>query len=397
MPWLETDPVNERKRFIMEWLSTELPIAELCRHHNISRKTGYKWIERYRTEGPDGLLDRSHRTDACPHTTPAYVLDEACRIRTGRRQWIGARKVRNQLLTEHPDWPVPSRRTLHAHFVRRGLVRKRRRRRKPLHPGRPTTPFDAPNSIWSIDFKGQFKTRNGRYCYPLTAQDGFSRYLLACQGLNGPTFVDTKRVLARTFRRFGLPERIRSDNGTPFASNALGRLSRLSVWFIKLGILPELIEPASPQQNARHERMHKDLKADATIPPAGDLSAQQRRFNDFRSYFNDVRSHEGLDDQTPGSVYEPSPRPFPSKLTPPEYPAHFELRKVSINGGIRWVNLWVNVSHVLGGEYVGLEPVADGVWAVHYGPVLLGWFHVRLGRILQGDDRSLRDADTSVS
>ena len=394
MPWLETDPVTERKRFILEWLSSGLSVAELCRRHDISRKTGYKWIARYEVEGPDGLLDRSHQTLDCPHATPDFVLDEACRIRTSRRQLIGAMKVRNQLLTEHPEWPVPSRQALHAHFQRRGLVPKRRRRRKPLHPGRPTTPFDAPNSIWSIDFKGQFKTRNGLYCYPLTVQDGFSRFLLACQGLDGPTHDATKRVLTRVFREFGLPERIRSDNGTPFASNALGRLSQLSVWFLKLGIHPELIQPGSPQQNGRHERMHKDLKADTTLPPAGDRRAQQRRFNDFRSYYNHVRSHEALDDRTPASVYQPSPRPFPSKLQEIDYPAHFELRKVSVNGGIRWVNVWVHVSHILGGEYVGFEEVDDGVWAVHYGPVLLGWFHVRLARILEGDAKSLRLAST---
>lgn len=391
MPWLETDPVIERRRFILEWLDGRFNVAELCRRHDISRKTGYKWIERYRAEGPDRLQDRSHQPHSCPHATPLQVLDEACRIRTSRRTLIGAKKVRNRLVTEHPDWPVPSRRTLHHHFVERGLVPKRRRRPSRSHPGRPTTPFDEPNSIWSIDFKGQFKTRNGLYCYPLTIQDGFSRYLLACQGLDGPTHLYTKRVITRVFREFGLPERIRSDNGTPFASMALGRLSQLSVWWIKLGILPELIEPGSPQQNGRHERMHKDLKADTTIPPAGNRAAQQRRFNEFRTYFNEVRSHESLDDRTPASVYQPSPSPFPSKLLTPEYPAHFEVRKVSTNGGIRWGHAWVNVSHVLGGENIGLEEIADDIWAVSFGPVPLGWFHVRVGRILDHDGNSSRN------
>jgi len=294
MPWLETHPVIERKRFILEWLEGGLSVAELCRRHDVSRKTGYKWIERYQAEGPDGLLDRSHQPHFCPHATPDFVLEEARRIRLSRRTLVGAKKVRKRLVTEHPDWPVPSRRTLHHHFVVRGLVPKRRRRPSPGHPGRPTTRFDAPNSIRSIHFKGQFKTRNGRYCYPLTIQDGFSRFLLACQGLDGPTSRDTRRVLTRVFQEFGLPERIRSDNGTPFASMALGRLFQLSVWWIKLGILPELIEPSSPQQNGRHERMHKDLKAETTIPPASNRAAQQRRFNEFRTYFNEVRPHESL-------------------------------------------------------------------------------------------------------
>jgi putative transposase len=390
MPWLETDPVIERRRFILEWLGGDFTVAELCRRHDISRKTGYKWIERYEAEGPDGLADRFHHPLSCPHATPLHVLDEACRIRTSRRRMIGAKKVRSRLLTEHPDWPVPSRRTLHHHFVQRGLVPKRRRRPSRPHPGRPTTPFDAPNSIWTIDFKGQFKTRNGRYCNPLTVQDGFSRYLLACQGLDSPTHLDTKRVLTRVFREFGLPERIRSDNGTPFASMALARLSRLSIWWIKLGIRPELIEPSSPQQNARHERMHRDLKAETTIPPAGNRAAQQRRFNEFRAYYNDVRPHEALDDKPPASAYQPSPRAFPSNLLTPEYPAQFELRRVSTNGGIRWDCAWVNVSHILGGEYVGLEEIADDVWAVFFGPMPLGWLHARVGRILDHHGSSSR-------
>ena len=339
MPWLETDPVTERKRFIIEWLSGEFTVAELCRRHEISRKTGYKWIARYEREGPEGLEDRSRRAHDCPWATAPDLIEEAVRIRYSRRQVLGARKVRPRLIALYPDRDVPCVRTLHRHFIRRGLVKKRRRSRKRPHPGRPTAPFDAPNSVWSADFKGQFKTLDGVYCYPLTVQDGFSRYPLGCQGLAGTTFVDTKRVFTRLFHEFGIPTRIRTDNGPPFASMALGRLSRLSVWWMKLGILPDLIEPASPQQNGRHERMHRTLKAETTIPPAGNRSAQQRRFNEFCTYFNDLRSHESLDDQTPASVYVASPRPMPSKLSSPEYPVHFEVRKVSSNGGM-WRVHW---------------------------------------------------------
>ena len=357
MPWMETDPVTERKRFIMEWLSGGLAVAELCRRHEISRKTGYKWIARYEREGPDGPEDRSTRPRTCPWATDPELIEEAIRIRYSRTRPLGARQVRNQLLKRFPDGEIPSKRTLHNHFVKRGLVQKRRRSRKRPHPGRPTAPFDAPNSVWSADFKGQFKTKDGIYCYPLTVQAGFSR----------------------------------TDNRVPFASMALGRLSQLSVWWIKLGILPDLIEPASPQQNGRHERMHKTLKEDTTIPPAGNRSAQQRRFNEFRTYFNEVRSHESLDDKTPASLYEASSRPMPSKLTSPEYPAHFEVRKVSSNGGIRWHSAWVNVSHLLGGEYIGLEEIAPGVWAVHFGPVSLGWLHIGEGAILDHDGSSSRN------
>ena len=322
MPWLETDPVTERKRFVVEAQGGLFSHTELCRRHNISRRTGYKWLERYEAEGPDGLLDRSHRPHSCPHATETYVLEAAFELRRTRPRW-GAAKILGRLEILHPDWSLPTPQILHRHFVRQGLVKKQRRRRTRPHPGKPTATFEAPNSIWSADFKGHFKTRDGIYCYPLTVQDGFSRYLLACQGLSGTTYAGSRRVFTRLFQEFGLPQRIRSDNGTPFASTALGRLSRLSVWWIKLGILPDLIEPASPHQNGRHERMHKDLKAEATIPPAGNRCAQQRRFNAFRADFNEVRPHEAHGQRPPASVYEPSTRPLPAKLHLPDYPAHF--------------------------------------------------------------------------
>lgn len=390
MPWMETDPVTERRRFIVEAQGGLFSHAELCRRHSISRQKGYKWLERYEVEGPDGLLDRSHRPMSCPHATPAYVLQAAFELRRARPRW-GAGKIIGHLETLHPNWPMPARQVLHKHFVREGLVKKRRRSRKQPHPGKPTAPFEAPNSIWSADFKGHFKTLDGVYCYPLTVQDGCSRFLLGCQGLGGTTYVGARRVFTRVFHEFGLPERIRTDNGVPFASMALGRLSRLSVWWIKLGIVPDLIEPASPHQNGRHERMHKDLKAETTIPPAANRSAQQRRFNTFRKDFNEVRPHEAHGQRPPASVYEPSKRTMPSKLQPPEYPAHYEVRKVSTNGGIRWHSAWVNVSHLLGGELIGLEEVADGVWAVHFGPVALGWLHLRRSVILDHDGSSSRN------
>jgi transposase InsO family protein len=381
---METEPVNERKQFILEATGSFFTHTELCCRYGISRKTGYKWLNRYLVEGPDGLADRSHTTHSCPHTTEPHVIEVALKLRKRWMSW-GAGKIRARLLTLHPDWHIPSAQVLHKYFEREGLVKKRRRSRKRPHPGRPTAPFDAPNSIWSADFKGEFKTLDGLYCYPLTIQDGFSRYLLACQGLAGPTYAGSRPVFTRLFREFGLPDRIRTDNGTPFASVALGRLSRLSIWWIKLGILPDLIEPASPYQNGRHERMHRDLKAEATIPPAGNRIAQQRRFNRFRREFNKIRPHEAHDQQPPATVYTPSTRPFPKKIQMPEYPEHYEVRRVSKNGGIRWHSAWVNVSHLLGGEYVGLEEVADDIWSVYFGSVSLGWLHVRKGAILDHD------------
>lgn len=390
MPWLETDPVTERKRFILEAQGGLFSHSDLCRRHGISRQKGYKWLARYEAEGPDGLLDRSHRPDTCPHATDPEILAASFDMRRRRPRW-GAGKILGRLGELHPTWPLPAPQTLHKHFVSQGLVKKRRKSLKRPHPGRPTAPFDAPNSVWSADFKGHFKTLDGIYCYPLTVQDGFSRFLLGCQGLPGTTYAGSRAVFTRLFQEYGLPLRIRTDNGTPFATMALGRLSQLSVWWIKLGILPDLIEPASPQQNGRHERMHRDLKAETTLPPAANRAAQQRRFNTFRHDFNYIRPHEAHGQKTPASVYEPSPRPFPKKLQHPEYPAHFEVRKVSTNGGIRWHHVWVNVSHLLGGEFIGLEEVADDIWAVSFGPVALGWLHVRESAILDHDGRASRN------
>lgn len=390
MPWLETDPVKERKRFILEAESGQFTHTELCERHGISRKTGYKWLERYEALGPDGLEDQPRSTRSHPFATPPEVLAAALQVRARRPRW-GADKIRARLMSLHPDWSVPSARTLHKYLRREGLVKKRRRSRRRPHPGRPTAPFEAPNSIWSADFKGQFKTRDGIYCYPLTVQDGYSRYLLGCQGLEGTRFLDTKRVFTRLFREYGLPQRIRTDNGVPFASMALGRLSRLSIWWIELGILPDLIEPASPQQNGRHERMHRTLKAETTIPAAANRSAQQRRFNAFRHDFNEIRPHEALEQKTPAAFYQPSNRPYPSKIRSPEYPAHFEVRKVSTNGGIRWNARWINVSHLLGGKLIGLEEIAPDVWAVHFGPVSLGWLHIDKGAILDHDGSPSRN------
>jgi len=237
--------------------------------------------------------------------------------------------------------------------------------------------MDEPNKTWTADFKGHFRTRDGFYCYPLTIADGFSRYLIRCQGLNSTAHSGSKAVFKAAFREYGLPEIIRTDNGVPFATSAIARLSRLSVWWIRLGIYPELIELGRPDQNGRHERMHKTLKAEATRPPAGNLAAQQRKFNRFCNEFNYIRPHEALGQNTPASKFEASSRPMPRTLPPIEYPAHWEVRLVSRNGGFRWNGDRVNVSHVLGGEYVGLEEIDNDLWSVYYGPIDLGRFHER--------------------
>jgi len=371
MPWSQTSPMDQRIQFIADYLRETLSIAELCALYGVSRKTGYKWIDRYLRHGPAGLEEQSRRPRNSPTQTPADLVAALLDARRRHPSW-GAKKLLALLHKRHPRWSWPHRSTVYDILHRHGLVPKPRRRRRIGHPGKPTTAILAPNDVWSADFKGQFKTGDGRYCYPLTVADGFSRYLLGCQALTSTAVHGAKPVFTRLFREFGLPTRIRTDNGVPFATNTLGRLSQLSAWWVRLGILPEFIEPGKPQQNGRHERMHRTLKAETTRPAAGSLSAQQRRFNRFREEFNTERPHEALDLQPPATVYTSSPRPMPETLPPLEYPDRFEVRLVSANGGIRWNRDWVNVSTVCAGAYVGLEELDDGIWTVYFGPLKLG-------------------------
>jgi transposase InsO family protein len=365
-----------RRQFVQDVQSGATPMTELCVAYGISRKTGYKWLARFDADGIAALADRSRRPHSSPHATPVELVRALLEARHRHPTW-GPRKLLRILRQQRYDAPWPARSTMALHLQRAGLVVTPRRVRRPGHPGRPQAPMDAPSAIWSADFKGQFRLGDGQVCYPLTFADGYSRMLLGCQALTGVTAAESQPVFRHLFRTYGLPARIRSDNGVPFATQALGRWSPLSVWWIRLGVLPDLIEPASPQQNGRHERMHRTLKRDTARPPQHSRRAQQRRFDAWRREFNELRPHEALGDATPASRYAPSPRPYPTRLAPLEYPAHYERRLVSRNGGIRWHARWVNVSQTLGGEYLGLVEIDDGEWDVYFGPLRLGRFHER--------------------
>jgi len=371
MPWRQTSPMDQRTLLIADYLRETLSVTELCDLYRVSRKTAYKWIDRYLRHGPAGLQEHSRRPQHSPNQTAEDIVQALLQARRRHPSW-GGKKLLALLHKRDPSWDLPHRSTVCDILKRHGMVPKTRHRRRIGHPGKPTSSILAPNDLWSADFKGQFKTGNGRYCYPLTVADGFSRYLLGCQGLISTAVDEAKPVFTRLFKEYGLPTRIRTDNGVPFATNTLARLSRLSAWWVRLGILPECIEPGKPQQNGRHERMHRTLKAETTRPAAGSLAAQQRRFNAFRDVFNHERPHEALDQQTPASCYRPSSREMPSTLPPLEYPDRFEVRYVSANGGIRWNCDWVNVSIVCVGEYVGLEEIDNGIWNIYFGPLKLG-------------------------
>lgn len=375
MPWNEISPLDQRTQFIAEYLDEDLSISELCDLFNVSRKTGYKWIGRYERDGARGLEARNSKPRSCPHQTAESLVNALVEARK-HHPWWGAKKLLWHVSKAHRDWPWPAPSTVSEILRREGLVRQPRYRRNRGHPGRPNTVPAAPNDLWCADFKGHFKTLDGQYCYPLTVTDNYSRYLLGCQGLLTNSCAQSKAVFTKLFREYGLPRRIRTDNGVPFATNTLGRVSSLSAWWIRMGITPELIEPGCPQQNGCHERMHKDLKAQATRPPSSTCRSQQPRFNAFRDEYNNERPHEALGQETPASLYCPSPREMPEKPLPLEYPAHFEKRLVSGNGGIRWKGAWVNVTSVLKNDYIGLEEAGSGIWTVYIG-------HVKLGRLLE--------------
>ena len=380
MPWSETSPMDQKIQFVSDYFRDTFNMTELCQRYGISRKTGYKWIDRYIENGPEALEELSRQPRSSPNKTPDEIEGLIVQTRKRHPTW-GGKKLLDFLKPRYPNLNWPHRSTACDIVKRHGLVNTKPKRRKIVHPGKPSAIGLSPNDLWCSDYKGEFKTRDGMYCYPLTITDDYSRHIVCCQGLHSTRVKEAKTVFIRIFKEYGLPKRILTDNGVPFATNTLGRLSRLSAWWVKLGIIPLLIQPGCPQQNGRHERMHRTLKDEATKPPAGNLGAQQRKFNRFVDEFNNVRPHDALDGQTPDQWYEPATRELPDKLLPFEYPDRMVSRYVSANGGIRWRHRWINVSTTLAGDYVGLEEIDTGVWDVWFGPMKIGRFHERLGRI----------------
>ena len=294
MPWSETTKMRERMRFVLDVEEDLYTMTELCERYGISRVTGHKWLRRFREHGVSGLADRSRAPEHCPHRTPAAIVELLAETRQGHPFW-GARKLICWLARRHPTLVLPAPSTASDILKGLGLIKPRRRRRHLSSRSHPLTEASCPNHVWTADFKGHFKTCDACYCYPLTVADSYSRYLLACRSQLSVQTVPTRKNFQRLFLAYGMPEVIRTDNGTPFAApTAICRLSRLSVWWIRLGIKPELIQPSNPQQNGAHERMHKTLKAETTRPPAANAAAQQRRFDSFRVEYNNERPHQNL-------------------------------------------------------------------------------------------------------
>jgi len=379
MPWRDVKPMEERLLFIADYLrGAGGSFSELCRRYQISRKTGYKWLQRYQVQGLDGMTDHSRRPLSHPQATPYAIRQAIIELRTASRIQPGPKKIQASLSARFPNLEPPSLTTIYNVLNRAGLIEKRRKRRRVTPYRDPFRSVTAPNHLWSVDFKGQFKLGNGKWCYPLTVMDHHSRFLLACCGLDSTATETAKHCFEQVFREFGLPLRIRSDNGVPFASKAAGGLSALSIWWIKLGIHPERIQPGRPQQNGQHERMHRTLKQALTGRPVStSMLDQQRQLDEFCEAYNRQRPHEALEQATPASRYSASNRAYPETLQEMHYPDYFDVLKVTRTGVVYWGGGQVYVSHLLRGEYIGMEQVADGVWDLYFGPVRLGGFDQR--------------------
>jgi putative transposase len=377
MPWRETSPMEERLEFVREYESGLFTMTELAVQYGISRKTGYKWLERHDAEGALGLCDRSRRPHTSPQATDPHLMDALVAIRRRHPRW-GAKKLLAIAARRDPRADWPSRSTVCTWLKERDLVPPRRRRaRSPHAPTSPLAPITTVNQVWTTDFKGEFRTGDGRYCYPLTLRDGWSRFVLRCDAFLGRTTAATRRGFERAFHDCGLPDRIRSDNGGPFASPGIGGLSQLSVWWIRLGIIPERIAPGHPEQNGSHEQFHRVLKAETTRPPAPHCAAQQQRFRRFVHEYNEERPHEALDNQPPASRYAPSRRVLPRRVPPLDYPGHMEPRRVSSCGTVSWDGTPLFVATALAGEYVAFEAIDEGLWTLHFATVALGRYDER--------------------
>ena len=358
MPWTVSGIVEKRKAFLADYVSGDWSMSELCRIYGISRPTGYAVLERFAARGDPGLEQCSHAPRRHPNQTPEAVEQLVLELRRKHPLW-GPRPLKKILEDHHPRVAIPAASTIGSILTREGLTRQRPKRRRVEPYRQPFVAVEQPNDEWACDFKGWIRTRDGERIDPLTITDSASRYLLRCQAVEK---TDTERVQAifeAAFREYGMPLAVRSDNGPPFASCALAGLSRLSVWWIRLGILPQRIQAGHPEQNGRHERMHRTLKEATAAPPQDNRRAQQRTFDSFRQEYNELRPHQGLQMQTPGSVYRNSPRPFPGRVPEPEYDSRSTVRRVYPHGQFFWKGHDVFLSKVLAGERIGLEPIDD--------------------------------------
>jgi len=381
MTWKETTKMEQKIEFITEWRAGNYSFAELCRQFKISRTTGYKYINRYSNEGLEGLKERQKAPLKHPNKISHKIEESIISYRKKHPRW-GAQKIWKLLHNDFQEKEVPSISSINRILKRNDLiiVKKRSRRVKPVHP---IFNPQSCNEVWSADFKGKFRLGNKKYCHPLTIADSYSRFVFTAKGMYGEKLKPVMLEFRRVFREFGLPLQIHTDNGSPFGSVlAIQRLTRLSVWFIELGIEPVYSDPGHPEQNGRHERMHRDLKGEATRPPGYNLQSQQKKLNLFVHEFNYERPHAALNLDTPGSIHVYSPRLYKEKIEEWVYPDYCEVRRVTKNGALRWrSSKWVMVSTTLIDKDVGLEELGEGLWRIYYRQKFLGYFDEKNLRI----------------
>jgi len=388
MPWQERCAMDQRKLFVDEYLTGLWTITQLCEQFAISRKTGHKWLGRYHAGGQLALADQSRRPHGHPAATSARVVQRLLETRARFPRWSTG-KVVTWLTRQYPRTAWPCRTTAYDLMQRAGVARAPKRagptggRRSA--PGRALTEPTAPNTVWTTDFKGKFLLGNATYCHPFTLRDGFSRFVLRCDGVPAESYPCTRPLFERAFAAFGLPECIRSDNGTPFASTGLAGLSRLSVWWMQLGIRVERIEPGCPEQNGSHEQFHRVLKHDTARPPAQTSPGQQHRFDAFRHEYNEERPHDALGGASPASLYTRSPRRLPRRLPAVEYPRYWEVRGADSSGVITFHGQPLNVTRALANQDLGLEEIDDALWRVWFLSTILGHFDERRWRWVRPD------------
>jgi transposase InsO family protein len=382
MPWKITEPMDQKIQLIAEWQKEQYSITDLSKKYGLSRKTVYKWCSRYENRGIDGLKDQN-RT---PKHSPNKTTDDIVRLLVSEKlknRKRGPKKIYYQLKQQYPRLELPAPSTISHWLKKNGLVSTRKLRKRVPPYTEPFIAVQSPNDVWSADYKGQFYTKDNRVCYPLTISDNYSRYLLKCKGLPGPRYSPTRDIFEATFREYGLPDAIRTDNGTPFAGQCVGGLSRLSIWWIKLGIMPERIDKGCPQQNGRHERMHRTLKLEATDPMIFNMKEQQERFNVFAYNYNNYRPHETLNNEPPVNYYKNSTRLYIEKTPPVEYALDYTVRSVRYNGYFRFNGQLYYLTDLLYKERVGLKEFSDGQWKIFYSFYPIGILDLRQNRVLK--------------
>lgn len=379
MPWRTTGVLDERLKFIAAYLENTESVAALCRRFGVSRETAHKFLRRYAAEGLDGLHDRSRAPQVHPNAVTEAVRALLVDARRSHATW-GPRKLRAYLARRYPGLTLPASSTISRVLQRAGLAARRKPKRQAVPLTAPFHGLALPNELWCADFKGWWRARNGERCEPLTITDAASRYALACEVLRRVNLADARAVFERTFRAYGLPRALRTDNGTPFASRGLAGLTRLSAWWVQLGIRPDRIMPGKPQQNGRHERFHRTLKEALAPAPT------RRRYQDtcaaFVREYNDERPHAALDNLTPADVYVPSVRSYPARVPALEYPAEYTVRTVHSGGEMKWGGTVIFVSAALVGQRIGLRPMTDRHWSLHFGALELGCFHEHERRLV---------------